>query len=420
MKSKKIISFLVPMFVFAFAFSLTGCGKEDNVSSTQVDNPTTTTETHKHAWGTPTYTWSDDYETCTAERVCLNDATHIETETANSSYDVITPATYTSKGLGRYTVTFENAAFTTQTMDIDLDELKYNRVENKIYFGTYPQSLVSDDTIIASLNTKAGDHGTESWTDYNYYVSSSVTSFMYYQDIDYDNNGTYDYRGVYFTQHRPYFYTNSSSAGNTYQDDNGYSANTVYWFSYDPIEWDILTESSGKALIIANLILDSQDYYPSSSTSSFSHNGGTGYATNYELSNIRKFLNENFYNTAFNNLQKGIIDTTEVDNSASSTGKSTNIFACNNTNDKVFLLSYVEATTYYASESARQANGTDYAKCQGLYVRTSGSYVGTSFWWLRSPRSDNAHYTCSASVDDGSMYVYCNMYGVRPACWINL
>ena len=243
---------------------------------------------------------------------------------------------------------------------------------------------------------------------------------MYYKDVDIDNNGTYDYRGVYFTQYRPYNYSSFISKDRTYQDDNGYSTNTIYWFSYDPIEWDILTESSGKALIIANLILDSQDYYPNSSESSFSHNGGTGYANNYELSAIRKFLNDNFYNTAFNELQKAFIETTIVDNSASSTGTNPNKYACNNTNDKMFLLSYEEATTYYTSSTARQAEGSDYAKCQGLDVYKSN---GNSYWWLRSsPYSNHAYYGYGVYYD-GTIYygeVGYAIGGVRPACWINL
>ena len=324
----------------------------------------------------------------------------------------------------------ENITITTTTRP-------YTREENKIYFGTYPQTLVSDDTIISVLNTKVGDlptdTDTKAWTDYNYYISSSIASFMFYQDIDYDNNGTYDYRGVYFIQYRPYDYSSSSSTSYTYQDDNGYSTNTIYWFSYDPIEWDILSESNGKALIIANLILDSQDYYPSNSLSSFSHNGGTGYASNYELSNIRKFLNDNFYNTAFNDLQKSLIKTTTVNNSVSSTACSTSDYACNDTNDKLFLLSYKELTTYYTSRESKLAKGSDYAKSQGLYFNaSSGNYQGYSKWWLRSPDDDAifAQYVTVSGIteDVGSSgkifyydeFVFRNDYGIRPACWITL
>lgn len=296
-----------------------------------------------------------------------------------------------------------------------------------ISFGTYPQTKVVDETLIEKLNAKAGDLPTatnlNNWIDYNYYIGSSVTSFMYYQDIDYDNNGTYEYRGVYFTSYRPYYSPSSSSTSSSNQDDNGYSTNIVYWFSYDPIEWDILTESSGKALIIANLILDSQDYYPSTSESTFSHNGGIGYANNYELSNIRKFLNDNFYNTAFNDLQKALIETTIVDNSESSTESSSNSYACNNTEDNIFLLSYREASssTYgLNSTNARQAKGSDYAKCQGLYVYSSN---GNSYWLLRSPYYRGAYFADDVNYD-GSVYNCCDVcstsYGIRPACWIKL
>ena len=317
----------------------------------------------------------------------------------------------------------ENDVFITITTPII-----YTREGNKIYFGTYPQTKLDetiDASIIAELNTKAGDLPTStdlgSWTDYNYYIHGSITSYMYYQDIDYDNNGTYDYRGVYFTQYRPNTCTKTSSTFYSYQDENGYSTNTIYWFSYDPIEWNILSESNGKALIISNLILDSQEYYPSTSLESFSHNGGDGYANNYELSNIRKFLNDNFYNTAFNDLQKALIEATIVDNSASSTEYSSNSYACNNTNDKMFLLSNEEVENY-TSSTERMAKGTDYAKSQGLFVSTSSSYLGNSYWWLRSPDSSDAYDASNVNSggDVESYAVRSTDDGVRPACWIIL
>ena len=333
------------------------------------------------------------------------------------------PAGYTIKWVRSDGVEYNGDSYSFNVPAINITittvtTLLYTRNGNKIYFGSYPQTLVTDNSLISELNTLAGNKPTSSnkykWTDYNYYISSSVTSYMYYQDIDLDSDGEFDYRGVYFTQYRPYYYSSSSSTGNSYQDENGYSTNTIYWFNYDPIEWDILEESDGKALIIANLILDSQEYYPSKSTSKFTHNGASGYANNYELSNIRKFLNDNFYDTAFNDLQKSIIETTLVDNSKSSTGNSSNSYVCNNTNDKVFLLSIQEATTYYTIDTSRQAKGTDYAKAQGL-----GVYI---FWWLRSP--DGLDANCAWDVHDYGHGGYSNVprtdIGIRPACWINL
>ena len=42
------------------------------------------------------------------------------------------------------------------------------------------------------------------------------------------------------------------------------------------------------------------------------------YANNWEYSFIRRWLNETFYNEVFNDLQKEIIQTTHLDNSARS------------------------------------------------------------------------------------------------------
>ena len=92
----------------------------------------TGTETHQHTWGNPTYTWSDDYSSCTAERVCTADSTHKETETKNSTYTVTTAPTEEDGGAGRYTVTFENTAFATQTYDVRLAPLPHTHALSKV------------------------------------------------------------------------------------------------------------------------------------------------------------------------------------------------------------------------------------------------------------------------------------------------
>ena len=299
----------------------------------------------------------------------------------------------------------------------------YIREENKIYFGTYPQTEV-EATAKNGLASITFDSST--WTKYQYYASSTISEFMYYKDVDLDNNGTYDFRGVYISKYRPYMCSYSTGKAASYQDENGYLTKTIYWFSYDPIEWNILSESNDEVLIIANLILDSQEYYSSTSseTTKFEHNGGKGYGNNYELSNIRKFLNDNFYSTAFNDYQKELIKDSFVDNSASSTSNDSNIYACNNTQDKLFLLSYFEATTYFATDLDRQSTGTDYARCQGLRKddASSSTYLEYNYWWLRSPRDTNAYnarYVYDSGYISSRSIGYTNC-GVRPACWINL
>ena len=297
--------------------------------------------------------------------------------------------------------------------------IPYTRNGNKIYFGTYPQTKVYATTE-NGLSSITFD-GT--WSSYKSFSQSSLT---YYKDVDTNNDGIYDYRGVYLTMYRSEdIFLNDTTSSNTYQDDNGYTKNKIYWFRYDPIEWDILFESNGKVLILSNLILDSQEYNPSNSYDEYKHNGGTGYTNNYELSYVRKFLNDIFYNTAFNDLQKTLIETTTVNNSAPTTANNPNYYTCNKTKDNIFMLSYSEVTssTYgLNSTSLRKANGSDYSKCQGLFVSTSSSTLGYSYWWLRSPVSNSACYACVVNCDGTiTQYsVYNTSIGVRPACWINL
>ena len=280
-----------------------------------------------------------------------------------------------------------------------------------ILFGSYPQTKVTDASIISAL----GGFDESTWTSYGYYIEGQVSDYMCYIDKEYNGE---KYRGVYFTSYRPYYCGNSSSASSSYQDDNGYVTSTVYWFKYEPIKWLIAEESDGTVTLVADMILDSQQYDYEANKETFGNN-------NYAESTIRAWLNKTFYNTAFNEMQQAIIQTTTIDNSVESTGYGSNQYACENTSDKIFLMSYVEADTWFTSDSAREKQGSDYAKSQELCVYKGSSYSGNSYYWLRSPNSDYS-YDARVVGYDGSIdsYTYVDVdhsyYGVLPALVIEL
>ena len=83
----------------------------------------------------------------------------------------------------------------------------------------------------------------------------TAKDYMKYTDIVYDGS---KYRGVYFSEYRPCHIGDISSAINSFQDENGYLINTIYWFKYEPILWRVLDPSTG--LIMTESILDSQAY----------------------------------------------------------------------------------------------------------------------------------------------------------------
>ncbi len=282
------------------------------------------------------------------------------------------------------------------------------KVGDTVAFGSYPQSKVTDSSLVSALNKVA-----KKWVSYGYYSGNdnmgSMTKGGWMEYADFTYNGT-KYRAVTFSQYRPYYTSSSSSSSNTYQDDNGYTPNNIYYFKYEPLKWRVLDPSTG--LVICESIIDSQAYSNTIYKYGTDENGTaywndaehTHYANDYATSSIRAWLNDDFYNTAFSSSQKASILTSELDNRAYSTSYSE--YDSETTYDKVFLLSYSEMqNTAYgfpantSSSSARQAKGTDYAKCQGLYVNSSNE---CSIQRLRSA-GDDSYYACRV-YSDGDLY----------------
>lgn len=305
---------------------------------------------------------------------------------------------------------------------------KTYKVGDIVEFGSYPQSKVTNSSLVSALNKVS-----KSWVSYGYYSGTGCYAtdygtgyatmvqgdWMKYADFTY--NGT-KYRAVTFSQYRPSWTCNPSSAGKTDQDDNGYTLNNIYYFKYEPLKWRVLDPSTG--FVLCESIVDSQAY-----NNTIYENGNywnntehTHYANNYATSSIRAWLNDNFYNTAFSSSQKASILTSELDNKAYDSK-----YDSETTYDKVFLLSYSEMqNTAYGFPAnrnpspARQAKGTDYAKCQGLYVEPSS---GCAFQRLRSA-SSLSEFTCGVAIEgylilDDYWIVLDTGYGVRPALKIS-
>lgn len=310
---------------------------------------------------------------------------------------------------------------------------KTYQVGDIVEFGSYPQSKVTDSSLVSALNSVS-----KNWVSYGYYSgdgsygSMKPDDWMKYADFAY--NGT-KYRAVIFSQYRPYSTCGVSSFDNSSQDDNGYIPNNIYYFKYEPLKWRVLDPSTG--LVLCESIIDSQAYsntiyiygtdpYHSSWNAYWNDAEYTHYANDYATSSIRAWLNNDFYNTAFSSSQRASILTSELDNRAYSTSFSK--FDSETTYDKVFLLSWSEMqNTAYGfpahtdSSSARRAKGTDYAKCQGFVVFTNGC----SEQYLR-PAGYYTHATCGVSsagdLNDDHYYGWFDSTaysGVRPALKIS-
>lgn len=188
-----------------------------------------------------------------------------------------------------------------------------------------------------------------------------------------------------------------------------------------PIEWLILARYGNKALLISRYGLDAQPY-----NIDFTN-------VTWETCTLRTWLNGTFYNKAFSSAEQLAILTTNVNNSKYQcySGWSTN--GGNNTQDKVFLLSYAEANKYFGVEYWKNNEAkvnlqsrvapTAYAIAQGADTSSSKTADGTDagWWWLRSPAYNT--YRVAMVSSDGSLNgsrVDDDSGSVRPALWVNV
>ena len=202
-----------------------------------------------------------------------------------------------------------------------------------------------------------------------------------------------------------------------------------------PIEWLVLDVQDGKAFLLSRYALDAQPY------------NTTRPDVTWETSSLRAWLNNEFLNAAFTADEQNAILLTDVNNGDSKHYSQWQGKGGNNTQDKVYLLSYSEAHNYLkvsASEKSgsqknktSRAAATAYAQAQGVYtsgqVRQMDGYTSAPtkdrtedgeeacYWWLRSPGTiqiNGARVNLNGSL--GSEELTKTDQGVRPVLWIDL
>ncbi|WP_201779742.1 DUF6273 domain-containing protein [Oxobacter pfennigii] len=193
-----------------------------------------------------------------------------------------------------------------------------------------------------------------------------------------------------------------------------------------PIKWRVLQNSGNELFILSEDILDCRRYH-----------GRTMDITWYDCVDItwhdcdlRKWLNGEFYNTAFTAEEKKLIKTAHCTDNGEDTP---------DTEDKVFLLSVneIKDTSDKQGKDLRRTVGTDFAKLKkpdgcklrpydktnkNNYIIRNGEEVGCAWWWLRTQgnKPSRAYFIGTNS----SIRSYGNNsiagYGVRPALKVNL
>lgn len=268
-----------------------------------------------------------------------------------------------------------------------------------VTFGMYPQKVVEGDALTDEIVN----------AEYNSYDVTTVNGKQYARVAQYDPWG----------------------------DFSGY----VYG-EFEPIEWLVLETKDGKAFLLSKDILDAQPYDSKyDRDAAFKGVIGEGpkyvFRVTWEKSTVRTWLNDHFYNNAFTDTERKSVLTTDVKNTPNSLrGTSSGP----DTEDKVYLLSDKEYTTYFpgVEESGPRyypydgegpedkrflARGMSYAVALGLEQEGYGWFANCSRWILRTTGgpSDMISYIYEHGFPNlEGYYPDYTKSGIRPCLWIDV
>lgn len=213
----------------------------------------------------------------------------------------------------------------------------------------------------------------------------------------------------------------------SYEQDNDESNGT------EDIEWIVLDNTDGKLLVISKDILNYMRYSEET--------------TVWEYSDLRSWLNGEFYDIAFDDNEKSSIVLSVCENPGNPYFGTS---AGSGTNDNIFCLSYDEAYTYFSftnwNESSLSGNSqtiiaspsvwakkkklaSAYAITEGYYNAVLSTYgfsatcigVEGCDWWLRTSGQDGDHACIVGmygSVNSSETVSITVAKGVRPAMYL--
>ena len=190
-----------------------------------------------------------------------------------------------------------------------------------------------------------------------------------------------------------------------------------------PIEWRVLDVQDGRALLLSVYGLDVQPF-----------NTEWSEDVTWENSTLRAWLNDDFLNRAFTPEEQSSIPVTTVENGPEQHFSGYTHFYCDDTQDRIFLLSYAEAHRYLGivfwgiddeTNVKSRVAATDYAKNAGAEWRSENFWTlegkKATWWWLRSPGYIRGNI--SRVIWRGSL---CNRKSniangcVRPSLWVDV
>ena len=225
-----------------------------------------------------------------------------------------------------------------------------------VYFGNYPQSEVTDSELIAQIERVISENGISQNEISGEPGLDAVVEGVKYRRITKEDRNHKEYEGNTF--------------GNV----------SYRYFQWEPIKWKVLQNDEQSLLLLADKGMDCKNYNEKEAN------------VTWETSDLRKWLNGNFYSLAFDeNEQNAMIEQTLVNEK----NGFENTHGGRDTLDKVYLLSLSDVSNKaygycgnpLVGSASRWQLPTDYTVARGAYTYGSNLTDGKKncWWWLRTP-----------------------------------
>lgn len=140
----------------------------------------------------------------------------------------------------------------------------------------------------------------------------------------------------------------------------------------EPIEWLVLENDGKSLLLISKNAVEIKPFQEKPD------NNVDWLKETWETCSLRKWLNEEFLEVAFNEDERSLIALSDVLAEPNPDGRDD---PGNDTQDRMFLLSLSEAEKYFSSDKERICDGNPYLEAYGSYAVRARN---TCEWWLRT------------------------------------
>ena len=180
-------------------------------------------------------------------------------------------------------------------------------------------------------------------------------------------------------------------------------------YAGQPVEWLVAETDGDDCLLVSRYGLETRRY------------NEVWQPTSWAECTLRAWLNEDFLNSCFTEKERAAILLTPVDNGEENCNPAYTVGGGENTEDRVFLLSYAEANLIFG-ETGGACAPTDHAVKTGAHTSERYQADGrpAGWYWLRSPGFDT-DYVAMISTDGTRTYDYVTRSSamVRPALWVS-